>query len=240
MPFVHRVANPEQAHNLAVQAAKYGIVPREHHFLDEQMLNVKIFDRSFKNPIGCAAGFDKNGEALKGLYKTGFGFVEIGTVTPLAQEGNPKPRVFRLSEDRAVINRYGFNNDGHEIVLERVKEFRNAKNNYYGEKILGINIGKNKLQTNAVKDYVKGLECFGDYADYIVINISSPNTPGLRSLQNKSQLEDLIDPVREKIGHFIQQVKKKFSMLFIFLAARFKEQNEKKFAHNCENSAGSN
>jgi dihydroorotate dehydrogenase len=156
--------------------------------------SVQAFNKTFTNPIGCAAGFDKNGEALKGLFKIGFGFVEIGTITPVAQEGNPKPRVFRLPEDNAVINRYGFNNDGQEVVVERVKTFRSSERS--NGKILGINIGKNKTTEDAIKDYLEGLRCFGKHADYIVINISSPNTPGLRSLQNKAELENLIDPVK--------------------------------------------
>ncbi len=158
-----------------------------------------MFNKSFDNPIGCAAGFDKNGEAMEGLFQIGFGFVEIGTITPLPQSGNPKPRVFRLKEDRAVINRYGFNSEGHLPVIERVKTFKARDTN--DGKILGINIGKNKLSQDAIEDYLKGVKNFASYADYIVINISSPNTPGLRSLQNKKQLEELIDPVIYQ--HFI-------------------------------------
>jgi dihydroorotate dehydrogenase len=150
-------------------------------------------NRDFSNPIGCAAGFDKNGEAIEALFNVGFGFVEIGTITPQPQEGNPKPRVFRLIEDRAVINRYGFNSEGHDAALKRVLKFKADKNNE--NKILGINIGKNKLQTDAVKDYLDGFEKFYQHADYITINISSPNTPGLRNLQNKKELEKIIDPV---------------------------------------------
>ena len=134
---------------------------------------------------------------MNGLFKSGFGFVEIGTITPRPQEGNPKPRVFRLNHDKAVINRYGFNSEGHQVVLDRVKAFKEHEQRSGGDssKILGINIGKNKESEDATKDYLDGLKVFADYADYITINVSSPNTPGLRSLQNRKELENLIDPV---------------------------------------------
>lgn len=195
MPIVQKVMNGEQAHNFAIKMAKYGLVPFKKHLPNENILNIEAFNRKFDNPVGCAAGFDKNGEAMNGLFQTGFGFVEIGTITPLPQDGNPKPRVFRLTEDQAVINRYGFNSDGHLPVIERVKAFK--KQEKIDHKILGINIGKNKLSNDATADYLKGVENFANYADYMVINISSPNTPGLRSLQSKKQLEQLIDPILE-------------------------------------------
>lgn len=154
---------------------------------------------------------------MSGLFRTGFGFVEIGTVTPLPQDGNSKPRVFRLAEDKAVINRYqihfnylyqyclvsyslfrfryGFNSEGHQVVLDRVKTF--AERDRASERqIVGVNIGKNKESHDAVHDYLQGMRVFAAHADYIVVNVSSPNTPGLRSLQNKRELEALIDPVR--------------------------------------------
>jgi len=170
-------------------------VPNKASIQNEDCLRVNVFQKQFDNPLGCAAGFDKNGEAMGGLFKMGFGFVEIGTITKEPQEGNPKPRVFRLSEDKAVINRYGFNSEGHQAVLERVKAFESSKYRSHG--ILGINIGKNKLSTDATEDYLAGVRTFAPYADYLVINISSPNTPGLRSLQNKKQLEELVDPILE-------------------------------------------
>jgi dihydroorotate dehydrogenase len=145
------------------------------------------------NPIGIAAGFDKQGEALDGLLRVGFGFVEIGSVTPEPQDGNPKPRVFRLVADEAIINRYGFNSDGHKVVYDRLLQTLQKKERPKG--LLGINLGKNKTSENAVEDYVKGIELFGPIADYLVINVSSPNTPGLRSMQSKDHLYTLLSSV---------------------------------------------
>lgn len=145
---------------------------------------------SFSNPIGIAAGFDKHGEAVQGLHDIGFGFIEIGSITPLPQPGNPQPRVFRLQEDKAIINRYGFNSDGHDKVFERIIKIRTTFDG-----VLGINLGKNKISNDAKDDYTKGIEKFGPVADYLVINVSSPNTPGLRNLQHKRYLEDLLTAV---------------------------------------------
>lgn len=145
-----------------------------------------------KNPVGLAAGFDKNAEAVEGLDHLGFGFVEVGSVTPFPQSGNQKPRVFRLSEDEAIINRYGFNSDGHEAVWHRLQQLR-ANRQFNG--VVGVNLGKNKSSDDAVKDYVDGIKLFGPVADYLVINVSSPNTPGLRSLQKKDTLKFLLDEV---------------------------------------------
>lgn len=145
--------------------------------------------------MGLAAGFDKNAEAVEGLQEIGFGFIEVGSVTPEPQPGNDKPRVFRLVEDDAIINRYGFNSDGLGVVLNRLKLIR-GDDKFKG--VLGVNLGKNKLSENPVGDYKKGIEAFGPYCDYLVINISSPNTPGLRSMQNKKELEDLLKATVEE------------------------------------------
>lgn len=142
--------------------------------------------------MGIAAGFDKHGEAVEGLSTIGFGFVEVGTVTPNPQQGNPKPRVFRLPEDRAIINRYGFNSDGYEVVYDRLYRIR-EKNHFNG--IFGVNLGKNKNSSTPEQDYIEGIELFSELADYLVINVSSPNTPGLRNLQNKKELEELLENV---------------------------------------------
>lgn len=195
MPLGRLLMDGEQAHNFAIASFKYGLAPLKKKLDNEEILNITAFNKSFDNPLGCAAGFDKNGEAMEGLFQTGFGFVEIGTITPLPQPGNPKPRVFRLVEDRAVINRYGFNSEGRLPVIDRVKQFKAKSSNE--KKILGINIGKNKLSENAVADYLNGIESFNEYADYMTINISSPNTPGLRNLQSKKYLEQLVDPILE-------------------------------------------
>lgn len=145
-----------------------------------------------RNPIGIAAGFDKNAEAVEGLDHLGFGFVEIGSVTPFHQAGNERPRVFRLEHDEAIINRYGFNSDGHEKVWHRLQQLRTNRR-YDG--VIGVNLGKNKSSEDAVKDYVDGLKLFSPVADYLVINISSPNTPGLRLMQQKETLKNLLTEV---------------------------------------------
>lgn len=153
-----------------------------------------VFGREFSNPVGLAAGFDKDGEGVRGLTKIGFGFIEIGSVTPEPQPGNPKPRVFRLKEDKAVINRYGFNSEGHEAVYNRLKDRVTEQDNC----LLGINLGKNKSSTDPISDYTQGVEKFSRLADYLVVNISSPNTPGLRDLQGKQKLQNLLDKVIER------------------------------------------
>nr|CAG4650270.1 EOG090X08P9 [Sida crystallina] len=191
MPLVQNL-DPEMSHRLAVLAMKHCFF-RKQLQPDPPTLTTEVWGRTFPNPIGMAAGFDKDGEAMQGLYRTGFGFVEIGSVTPQPQPGNPKPRVFRLTEDSAVINRYGFNSQGHAAVLERVKEEINRQD----RGLIGVNLGKNKTSENAAEDYVAGVQQFGLLADYLVINVSSPNTPGLRSLQNKDELEKLISKVVE-------------------------------------------
>ncbi|KAM0730347.1 Dihydroorotate dehydrogenase (quinone), mitochondrial [Formica fusca] len=195
-----QLIDPETAHNLAVKSLKWGLVSKQTTE-DPSLLQTTVLGLQFKNPIGMAAGFDKQGEAVKGLHKIGFSFVEIGSVTPKAQPGNPKPRVFRLPEDNAVVNRYGFNSDGHDVVWEHLKKLKEM--NFDG--IIGVNLGKNKetKREDAVQDYINGIKRFMDVADYFVINISSPNTPGLRSLQNKKNLEELltrINVTRELIG----------------------------------------
>lgn len=171
--------------------AKYGLLPKIKQFKDENKLQIKVLNLNFSNPIGIAAGFDKQGEAIEGLFKLGFGFVEIGSVVPKAQDGNPKPRVFRLNEDKAIINRYGFNSDGQDIIYERIEKFKNIKNS---NKIIGINLGKNKL-TKDTSDFLSGFNKFSKVADYLVINVSSPNTPGLRDLQHNDELDNLIKEV---------------------------------------------
>ncbi|RMC09407.1 hypothetical protein DUI87_14415 [Hirundo rustica rustica] len=157
---------------------------------------VRVLGHRFCNPLGLAAGFDKQGEAVDGLYKMGFGFVEVGTVTPKSQEGNPKPRVFRLAEDEAVINRYGFNSHGHVAVERRLRARQETQIRLTRAGMpLGVNLGKNKSSTDAVADYVAGVRTLGPLADYLVVNVSSPNTPGLRDLQGKAELRDLLSKV---------------------------------------------
>ena len=184
------VLDGETAHKAAVWALGRGLYfrTRAQH---TQELEMKLWGINFKNPVGIAAGFDKHGEAVEGLTDIGFGFVEVGSVTPLAQEGNAKPRVFRLDKDEAVINRYGFNSEGHDVVKSRLELVRQRE--FSG--VLGVNLGKNKTSPSAIEDYTAGVKKFGCLADYLVINISSPNTPGLRSLQGKEDLSMLVKAV---------------------------------------------
>ena len=181
--------DPEKAHSLAIKSLKFNLIP---NVFDENkndpIFQTKIFDKDLDNPIGIAAGFDKNAEVYNSLFKLGFGFVEVGTITPLKQYGNPKPRVFRLVEDEALINRLGFNNHGAEIVKERIK--RNKKLG-----LLGINIGPNKDSSDRLNDYLIGLKTFYDDADYITINISSPNTENLRTFHEGDKLQDLLKSI---------------------------------------------
>ena len=185
--------DPEKAHNLAIQSLKLNLVS---NIFDENkndpIFKTRIFDKELDNPIGMAAGFDKNAEVYNALFRLGFGFVEVGTVTPLKQYGNPKPRVFRLVEDEALINRLGFNNHGAEVVLDRIRS-----NKKLG--LLGINVGPNKDSNNRLNDYLIGLKKFHEIADYITINISSPNTENLRNFHEESKLQELLASiVREK------------------------------------------
>ncbi|XP_063698022.1 dihydroorotate dehydrogenase (quinone), mitochondrial [Culicoides brevitarsis] len=187
MPLNSRLP-PEFSHKLAIVACKYNVFPKPK-FEDSERLKVKLLNFNLKNPIGIAAGFDKQAEVPDKLLDLGFGFVEIGSVTPLPQPGNDKPRVFRLNEDKAIINRYGFNSDGHDVVFERMKDIR-AKNDLQG--LIGVNLGKNKTSEDPVEDYVKGVKKFAGVADYLVVNVSSPNTPGLRDMQHKDILYNLL------------------------------------------------
>ena len=184
--------DPETAHNLAIKSLKFNFVP---NVLDEEKNNplfkTKLFSKNLDNPIGMAAGFDKNAEVYNSLFKLGFGFVEVGTITPLKQYGNSKPRVFRLVEDEALINRLGFNNLGALNVVERIKS-----NEQTG--LLGINIGPNKDTKNRLKDYIEGLKIFHEVADYITINISSPNTKDLRSFHDQEKLGELLKSIGEE------------------------------------------
>ncbi len=189
-PFIFKM-DPEMAHDLAIKTLKYNFLPEEIFKVEnESILETKIFNNKIKNPIGLAAGFDKSAEVYNSLFRLGFGFIEVGTVTPKEQYGNPKPRVFRLERDRALINRLGFNNDGLEKVSNRLQ--KNSPNGF-----LGINVGPNKDSKNRIDDYLKCLEGIHPFADYITINISSPNTPGLRDFHDKNTLQNLLNSITE-------------------------------------------
>ncbi|KAL8153786.1 hypothetical protein V2J09_011546 [Rumex salicifolius] len=188
--------DPEFSHKLAVTAAS----------------RLDVWGRKFSNPVGLAAGFDKNAEAVDGLLGMGFGFVEVGSVTPVPQEGNPKPRIFRLRNEGAIINRCGFNSEGIVAVAKRLGAQHGKRKldetsstslaseekpgGKAGPGILGVNLGKNKASEDAAADYVQGVHTLSQYADYLVINVSSPNTPGLRQLQGRKQLKDLVKKVQ--------------------------------------------
>ena len=184
-PFIFNL-DPETAHDLAIKSLKFNVLPESlFEVEDEKMLNIELIGKNFSNPIGLAAGFDKSAEVYNSLLKLGFGFVEVGTITPLKQLGNPKPRIFRLKEDGALINRLGFNNDGMEKVKNRIISEKKKG-------ILGINIGPNKNTKDQKNDFCLGLKNFFDIADYITINISSPNTKDLRNFHDRDKLEDLL------------------------------------------------
>jgi dihydroorotate dehydrogenase len=178
----------EDAHNAAIRGLKAGLGPREDG-LDDPCLAVEIKGLQLKTCIGLAAGFDKNAEVPDAMLAAGFGFVECGTVTPLPQEGNPRPRLFRLTEDKAVINRMGFNNQGLEAFAARLEARRGRSG------VVGANIGANKDSADRIGDYVTGLRRLWSLADYFTINISSPNTPGLRDLQSGPALDELLERV---------------------------------------------
>jgi dihydroorotate dehydrogenase len=178
---------PEQAHEMTLRSLEAGVHPRPAR-PDDPRLAVTRFGLAFPNPIGIAAGFDKDARVPDAVLKMGFGFVEVGSITPRPQEGNPRPRVFRLMADRGVINRLGFNNAGHAAALGRLQA-RPRRG------VVGVNVGANKDAADRTADYVSGLKMFLDVASYITINISSPNTPGLRDLQAPAALDALLGAV---------------------------------------------
>lgn len=218
-----RTTDPETAHKLGIWAFANGIHPVDRR-PDPDALKVTLWGREFPNPLGLAAGFDKHAETMEAMLSMGFGFVEIGSVTPEPQPGNPQPRVFRLTgapapqlepptdgliprvlllcphaEHNAIINRYGFNSEGMEAVRRRLETFarRRIEPSYRPMGLLAVNLGKNKATEDAASDYVKGLQRLGEFADILVVNISSPNTPGLRALQGRQQLHELVKRVKD-------------------------------------------
>jgi dihydroorotate dehydrogenase len=182
----------ETAHGLALRALKSGLTPGDRR-PDPLSLGVDVWGRHLPNPIGLAAGFDKNAEAPDALLALGFGLVEIGSVTPKPQPGNPRPRLFRLTEDRGVINRMGFPGQGMDAALSRLKQ--RPRNGF-----VGVNVGANKDSADRSADYVTCAAALAPHADYLVCNVSSPNTPGLRNLQGRSQLADLLKRVQDAIA----------------------------------------
>ncbi len=181
---------PETAHNLTIRLLKSGLLP-PRRAVDDAVLHTRVCGLELKSPLGLAAGFDKNAEVPDAMLGLGFGFVETGTVTPRPQPGNPRPRLFRLVEDEAVINRMGFNNQGLDATRARLQYRRDC----HKGGIVGANVGANKDSEDPAQDYVTGLETLAGLADYFVVNISSPNTPGLRKLQGRQALDDLLSRV---------------------------------------------
>ncbi|KAI0259378.1 hypothetical protein BC834DRAFT_906595 [Gloeopeniophorella convolvens] len=200
-PAIRYGLDPETSHKLAVRVLETGLGPRDM-FPDDERLETDLWGQTLSNPIGLAAGFDKNGEAIDGLFNLGFGWVEIGSVTPNPQPGNPRPRVFHLPEDSALINRYGFPSQGHASVLSRLRARLPMFPSVADEggpaslrdgRLLAVNLGKNKESPqNSPDDFIAGVRAFAAYADVLVVNVSSPNTPGLRGLQQRDLLESLL------------------------------------------------
>ena len=179
--------DPEKAHNLAMRALKFGLIPKTQGF-QAKSLELSVLGLKFKNPLGLAAGFDKNAEAIKPLMEFGFGFIEVGAVTPFAQIGNPKPRLFRLKEDSAIINRFGFNNDGMHEVSKRLS--RRPSNG-----IVGLNLGANKNSVDRISDFATVFKTCSEFIDFATVNVSSPNTENLRELQSDKELRKLLNGV---------------------------------------------
>ena len=192
-PFIW-VLEPEDAHSLVIKALRY--MPLGRPAPDAKELSIRAFGLNFPNPVGLAAGFDKNAQAPDAMLRLGFGFVEVGTITPRAQACNPRPRLFRLEADEGVINRLGFNNEGAAAALARLAARASAGG------IVGVNIGANRDSPDRAEDYVRLIETFAAVASYFTVNVSSPNTPGLRALQQASALDDLLARVidaRERV-----------------------------------------
>lgn len=198
---------PETAHNIAIKSLKYNLVPAQKTF-ESEILHNNIFGLSFKNPVGLAAGFDKNAEGLNCLSNQAFGFLEVGTVTPKPQIGNPKPRIFRLEQDKAIINCLGFNNKGINYYKNNISKFNKSENI-----IVGANLGKNKDTKSATEDYLLLLKEIYGLTDYITINISSPNTPGLRDIQNQKDLDSFLKIILAKRNDLAIQHNKKIPLL---------------------------
>jgi len=199
--------DPEKIHHFVTKGLKAfnrfpggAAISRTMWDFENEKLEREVFGLKFRNPVGLAAGFDKNAEMIGEMANLGFGFVEVGTVTPLPQPGNPRPRMFRLPKDAGLINRMGFNNLGVDVVAERIASFRRSAKGRQKELIIGGNIGKNKATPNerAVSDYIKCFDRLFDVVDYFVVNVSSPNTPGLRELQEKEPLMNLLNTLQQR------------------------------------------
>lgn len=223
-PLLHCM-DAEAAHGLTIKALKAGF-SGSAKISFQSNLAVSCFGLNFANPLGLAAGFDKNAEVPDAMLALGFGFVEVGTVTPRPQEGNLRPRLFRLSEDQAVINRLGFNNQGHAAVVQRLRRRK------FKSGIVGVNVGANKDSTDRISDYVAGINAFSDVASYFTINISSPNTPGLRSLQSAEELPALLKRLNE-----VRQTQLRQVPMLLKIAPDLEADEMQAIAECCLNSA---
>ncbi|MBN1960750.1 MAG: quinone-dependent dihydroorotate dehydrogenase [Deltaproteobacteria bacterium] len=213
-----RLFPPEIAHELTIRALSLGLAPKVKNHADPALV-CRVFEKELPNPLGMAAGFDKDAEVIEPLFDLGFGFVEVGTVTPQAQPGNPRPRMFRLRKERAVINRMGFNNNGLAAFTGRLGRFR-AIGNPVAQAVVGVNLGKNKTAYDAAADYISGIKATAKFADFFVINISSPNTPGLRDLQNYDSLMALLERIQTARGKIAKP-----PPLFVKIAPDLAEQD---------------
>ena len=222
-PLLHSM-DAETAHNLTIKALKTGLAGAAPNI--QSGLEISRFGLNFKNPLGLAAGFDKNAEVPDAMLAQGFGFVEVGTVTPKPQSGNPRPRLFRLSEDQAVINRMGFNNEGHAPALASLQR-RGGKSG-----IIGVNIGANKDSSDRIADYAAGINTFSSIASYFTVNISSPNTPGLRNLQSAAELLPLLQRLNEVRSKQVRQVP-----MLLKIAPDLETEDMQAIAECCNNSA---
>ena len=195
-----RRLDPESAHDLTLWLLRRGLGPRTPG-PDDPILAIRVWGREFPNPIGLAAGFDKNAAVVGPMMGLGFGFIEVGTITPAPQPGNPRPRVFRLAEDEAVINRLGFPSEGMAVVADRLQRWR-AKGS---DALLGVNLGHNRNSEDVAGDYAAGARALRPWCDYLVINVSSPNTPGLRALQGRAELERLLERVQAALDEAVPE-----------------------------------
>ena len=212
----------ERAHSLGILALKLGLFPSFNRPVDPY-ISSKVWNLDFSRPLGIAAGFDKDAEVYGKLFNLGFGFVETGTVTPQPQYGNEKPRIFRLEEDLGIVNRLGFNNRG---ILAFAEKINNWSNNLNKAGVLGVNIGINKDTKNLIADFVRGASELLDNADYMVVNVSSPNTPGLRDMQSEKELIPLIRAVMD-----VRDKRKKFTPLLIKIAPDLSEADKKRISN---------
>lgn len=246
-PLIRRITDAEQGHVLGIKLMKYGLVPKLLHDNPESykdILGVDVFGTTLNTPIGLAAGLDKHGEAIDSLFDCGFSYVEVGSITPEPQPGNESPRFFRLPRDEAVINRYGFNSVGHFNVLANLK-LRLAKYGPFGEKgwfsmrqgkLLGINLGKNKFGEE-ISDYTKGISRMGPYADVLIINVSSPNTPGLRDLQVELKLTELLTTVVKERNELGTNLMGKKPPVLVKIAPDLTEPEIESIANSAKSSA---